>query len=977
MIGQTISHYRIVEKLGGGGMGVVYKAHDSHLGRTVAIKLLPPEKVADAERKRRFVQEAKAASALNHPSIITIYDIDQADGIDFIAMEYVAGKTLAQLIGGGRLPLAETLKYAIQMADALAQAHKANIIHRDLKPANVMVTEAGLVKVLDFGLAKLSQPAEDDSLGTTATMEPATQEGVVLGTVAYMSPEQVEGKKLDVRSDVFSFGAILYEMLTGERAFQGDSTISIMSAILRDTPASPRKTRPEVHRDVERLLAHCLEKNREARYTSGVELLAELRALESRLFGAAGASRSLWQALRRPRIAVPTIISLLALCLAGISLYQRNAKVRWARERGLPEIERLAGEEKYVAAFRLAQQAEKYVPRDPALLKLWPQVSRTISIVTKPPDAEVWFKNYRTPDAPWEYVGRSPINHLRVPQGFLRWKLEKRDLATVEGMGITADYTDPPAINIVLDEAQNAPPGMVRVSWFKNVWTELSIFLAGLEHVKGVPLPDYWIDKYEVTNKQFKEFVDRGGYEKREYWKYPFVEDERILPWEQASARFRDETGRPGPATWKLGEFPRGQEAYPVRGVSWYEAAAYAEFAGRSLPTIFHWAWAAGLPWSDAVVPFSNFAAEGPAAAETFKGMSPYGTYDMAGNVKEWCWNLAGSGKRYSLGGAWNEPLYMFNSPDALSPFDRAPNQGFRCAKYLGPLPQNVTDPISPPSRDYQREKPVSDDVFRLYRSLYSYDRTPLNPKIEPTSVSGEGWNRERISFDAAYGKERVLALLFLPKKSKPPFQAVILFPGSDVIYLRSSDLLETWGFDFILKSGRAVLYPIYKGTFERGDGLQTDVPATTSFYRDHMILWAKDMRRSMDYLETRPEIDRNKVGFYGISWGGALGAILPAIENRLKVSVLALGGFWLAPALPEVDQLNFAPRVTIPTLMLNGRYDFFFPVETSQLPMFRLLGTPKEHKRHKLYDSAHMIPFNEWVKETLNWLDRYLGPVR
>ena len=132
-----------------------------------------------------------------------------------------------------------------------------------------------------------------------------------------------------------------------------------------------------------------------------------------------------------------------------------------------------------------------------------------------------------------------------------------------------------------------------------------------------------------------------------------------------------------------------------------------------------------------------------------------------------------------------------------------------------------------------------------------------------------------------------------------------------------------------------------------------------------------------MDYLETRPEIDRNKVGFYGISWGGALGAILPAIENRLKVSVLALGGFWLAPALPEVDQLNFAPRVTIPTLMLNGRYDFFFPVETSQLPMFRLLGTPKEHKRHKLYDSAHMIPFNEWVKETLNWLDRYLGPVR
>ena len=457
MIGKTLGHYKVTERIGAGGMGVVYKARDLHLDRFVALKILPPEKVADAERKRRFVQEAKAASALNHPNIVHVYDIDQSDGTDYIAMEYVEGKTLSQLIGDERLPLVETLKYAMQIADALAQAHRANIIHRDVKPSNVMVAEAGLVKVLDFGLAKLSHPIEDDVQGTTATMEPTTRQGVVLGTVAYMSPEQVEGKRLDARSDVFSFGAVLYEMLNGGARLPGRlDDLHHVCHPARHTRVA-QKMRPEVPRDVERLLGRCLEKDREARYASGVELLADLRAIESHLFGAEGTSRSFWQMIRNPRIAVPGIVALIALCMAGVLLYQRSSKVRWAREQALPEIERLATEEKYVAAFKLAQQAERYIPRDPALLKLWPQVSRTISIVSKPPDAEVWMKEYKTPDAPWELVGRSPIHNLRIPQGFLRWKLEKKGLATVESCGITADLTDPPTINIVLDEAYRFP----------------------------------------------------------------------------------------------------------------------------------------------------------------------------------------------------------------------------------------------------------------------------------------------------------------------------------------------------------------------------------------------------------------------------------------------------------------------------------------------------------------------------------------
>ena len=222
-----------------------------------------------------------------------------------------------------------------------------------------------------------------------------------------------------------------------------------------------------------------------------------------------------------------------------------------------------------------------------------------------------------------------------------------------------------------------------------------------------------------------------------------------------------------------------------------------------------------------------------------------------------------------------------------------------------------------------------------------------------------------------------VIAYLYLPKNTKPPLQTVVFFHGSNAILARSIASANTAAIDFVIKSGRAVLLPVYKGTFERGDELASDYPNTTSFYRDHVIAWSKDLGRSIDYLETRPDIDRNRLAFYGLSWGGAMGAIMLPIETRFQAAVLYVGGFYLQKALPEVDQINFLPRVKIPVLMLNGRYDFFLPVGTAQLPFYRLLGTPKEHKRYMVYDTGHNIPRTELIKETLDWLDRYLGPVK
>jgi eukaryotic-like serine/threonine-protein kinase len=266
MIGKTISHYQIGEKLGEGGMGVVYKARDTSLDRYVALKLLPADKLASPERKQRFIQEAKAASALNHPHIVTIYEISQEDGNDFISMEYVAGKTLDALIPRNGMRLGEALKYAVQIADALAAAHAAGIIHRDIKPSNIMVGDDGRVRVLDFGLAKLAEQtlhaSPEAPTVTAAQAGPVTSEGIVLGTPNYMSPEQAQGLSIDVRSDIFSFGAVLYEMITGRRAFQGDSAVKTMAAIVQE---EPEVLPGEVPDDLRRLVTRCLRKDPERR----------------------------------------------------------------------------------------------------------------------------------------------------------------------------------------------------------------------------------------------------------------------------------------------------------------------------------------------------------------------------------------------------------------------------------------------------------------------------------------------------------------------------------------------------------------------------------------------------------------------------------------------------------------------------------------------------------------------------------------
>src|SRR6266567_1639239 len=268
--GVRIGPYEILALLGAGGMGEVYKARDTRLNRVIALKILPMEKVADADRKRRFLVEAQAASRLNHPNIVTIHDISEENSVCFIAMEYVAGTTLEQANTCSGLPLKHAMKYAAEIADALAAAHAAGIIHRDLKPANFIISEEGRVKLLDFGLAKLIEPSVPAAEAETATLH--TVPGAIMGTAAYMSPEQADGRELDARSDIFSFGSVLYEMLCGQRAFRGDSWISTLAAILHDEPRPLREIKEAIPASVEQHVSRCLHKDPAQRFQTMLEV---------------------------------------------------------------------------------------------------------------------------------------------------------------------------------------------------------------------------------------------------------------------------------------------------------------------------------------------------------------------------------------------------------------------------------------------------------------------------------------------------------------------------------------------------------------------------------------------------------------------------------------------------------------------------------------------------------------------------------
>jgi len=965
----TLGQYTVLARVGAGGMGVVYRARDKRLERDVAIKVFPPGVQIDETARKRFRKEAMALAKLNHPNVAAVYDVGEQDGTDYMVMEYVPGKSLAERVHAGALPVSEAVSLADEVAKALQEAHEQGIVHRDLKPANIVVTPKGHAKVLDFGLAKLLAPEG----GKDATLSLPGSVGLV-GTPRYMSPEQAQGGSVDERSDLWSLGVVLYETLAGKPPFDGKGGVGVLRAVLEQTPKPLHELRPDVPKEVERIVLRALQKDPSKRYQSAAEMERDLSSALGQITAAAvpPSSRELRLSLR---YAIPGGILIAVLIAAGAWLYYRLAQREWARDQAIPEIARLQEEHKALAASLLLEKAKRILPSDARLAQLASQNTIQVSVTSSPPGATVEIKDYLSPASAWYPLGTTPLNHIRIPAGYFRWRVSKKGVGVYEAAPFTRDADSGKFLkkqNFALDKEVAAP---ARMSWVAG--GRFLDYIGAIGWVGPYNLPPYYIDRYEVTNREYQKFVDAGGYAKRQYWTEKFVRDGREMKWEDAMALFRDSTGRPGPSTWEGGHYPEGQDDYPVSGVSWYEASAYAAFAEKSLPAFAQWYAAASNSETSDILQVSNISRSKIAPVGTFPGLGPYGTYDMAGNVREWVLNDTGVGTRFILGGAWHDQTYLYADPQALSPFDRSPENGFRCVRDTAPLPAAMLTPVKKLERDFSKKKAVQDDVFRAYLQLYAYDKTPLSTRIEGVVQDTPDWREEKITYNTAYDNQRMPAYLFLPKHIKPPYQTVVFYPSARVLAIHNSrNLGDLTFFDYIVQSGRAVLYPIYYGTYERQGA--TPWPGSAQWI-SYLAKNSKDLGRSIDYLDTRSDIDKSKIAYLGVSMGSAYGIIYATIaQSRLKTAIFLDGGYFLFPQPPGGDQADFAPRLKMPVLMVNGRYDYDFPPKDSQDPVFRMLGTPDADKRHVLFDTPHDVREQraQLVKIVLGWLDKYLGRV-
>jgi formylglycine-generating enzyme required for sulfatase activity len=683
------------------------------------------------------------------------------------------------------------------------------------------------------------------------------------------------------------------------------------------------------------------------------------------------------QSSKRP-VAQAAFLLLLGVAAAGWWYSGKDA--RWAQDAAIPGVEDYVELGDLEAAYALALQVEERLPGDPEMAEIWSSFTWKTSIPSSPPGVRVYRRPYENPDAAWQYLGITPIYDTRIPFGASVLRFEAEGLAPMQrviGGGILGEA------ELLIEEPPWAGFANVNPGGFR-LYAEDSL-PAGMVHVPGwqevmdgnvVVFRDFFLGKYEVTNAEFQSFVDAGGYRREDLWEHDFLDGGAVLSFDDAMARFVDRTGRPGPSNWDAGSYPDGTAGFPVTGISWYEAAAYARFAGFELPTLGHWRRALATGLLAFEIPATNVNGNGPVAVGSRAGIGWTGTFDMAGNAREWCYNEVDDGQRVILGGGWDDDAYVVESsvsdPHRLPPMDRSATNGLRLMSWneeaattrIAMRPIVVVDLLPIPD-------PVSDEVFDVKRRDFDYDHTPLNASIEET-VEFRHWRRQRVTLDGEAGEERITLLVYLPHGDASRYQTVLFWPGAGTQFMGSIDDYQ-FPLDFILRNGRAVAFPLLNGTFERR---MPKVPDwTTHAGRNLAAKEVREFRRMIDYLETRTDIQADKFAYYGKSWGGRMGAIVLAVEPRIRVAILNQAGI-NAGDHPDINVAHFLPRVTVPVLHFSGRYDTDFRFESSSRPFFERLGTKEADKRHVVSPTGHFVPRSAATGETLDWLDKYVGPV-
>ena len=966
--GTRLGRYEVRSLLGAGGMGEVYLAYDQDLEREVAIKVLREGAEETPERVRRFVQEAKAASALNHPNVATVFEIGSQDGLRFIAMELIPGESLRDRLRNGALPIDAAISLGMQIASGVAAAHHAGIVHRDLKPENVIVRPDGYAKVLDFGLAKLRQSRDSDA----ATLL-KTASGMTMGTLGYMAPEQLSGSDVTPAADVFSLGVVLYEMIAGRRPFEGATATEVATAILTKSPKplnAPGK--------LTGIISRALSKKAEDRYPTASEMLEDLR-------GVGGAAVA---ALPKARWRAKGLLAAIALILIAIAAlvvrHSRQAARAREAEASVTTAERLLKEGNFSQAYETASTALVAVPGEQRLTDVIAKSSESASFESDPPGATVFLERFQGP-AGRVRLGITPLRIPHLPLADFVVTFEKQGYASAKRPlpqypVFSRGEPRPPKparVSVKLFEAARVPPDMVAV-------TGGDYTLAGSSRAsdRRVNLRDFLIDRFEVSNRDYEAFVRDGGYRRGELWK--------TLPFGEVEKLFHDKTGLPGPRSWTGGAPPAGHEDHPVSDVTWHEASAYARWRGKQLPSIYQWEKAARYPMTAGIA--SSFPwgllGEGVDASERMNfngkgtmpvnsmpfGIGPSGAHHMAGNVSEWTRNPMPPG--YAVrGGSWNDALYTFGRTGAFPAMYASAEVGFRCVKALDGDGNDQGEFALSASGFVPQYRPVDDKAFVEIHARYEYSKTPMSARVVERVDQGD-WTREKIEYDV--DGRTVPAYLYLPKNYKRPLQVVHFSPAGDV-YNGWRTLPHSIEISLapIIRGGRAIFAVVMPGFIGRPEPPGFVQPDTRSVeFVDTTVRQVKELRRGLDYLGTRGDIDSSRIAFYAVSAGSGTGVVLAGVENRYR-SILLIGS-GIGPGevsdTAAANRINFAPHIAAPKLMVQGRYDESAPLKSDAEPLFRLLREPK---RLKVFEGGHVPAQSISIPMMTKWFDETLGRVQ
>ena len=635
----------------------------------------------------------------------------------------------------------------------------------------------------------------------------------------------------------------------------------------------------------------------------------------------------------------------------------------------LPKISRAYDDKNINYVFKKSKELLAEYPENQILKSFFIKSSWKVNVDSDLDKTDVYVKYGN--DSIWNYVGKTPVDSLSVPalgdENDFNLKLingEYEYISSDEEYGF---------FNISL--IQKLPKGFV----LKNSKSEVFVNMPGVFLGNNNKIDAFGVSKTEVSNIEYKEFIDKGGYENPDFWDFPTSINGKKYSFKNTIGLFTDKFGKSGPKNWTYGDFPDGEENFPVSGISWFEAKAYAKFRGLSLPNIFQWIDAAQLSGLILKLPDingSNYNTSKPRQVNlqlNESGLLP----NIAGNVREWVINSHGQDRKAILGGSYGTNEYTFNSFYSLSPFNRSLQNGLRLVKnFEKNFSYNDTIKVKHIERNFRLEKNVSDEVFEVYKSQFDYPNTPLNVEVNKIESPDKKYQIEKFEMSTTYkNDEKLYGYIITSERFKEMSKPIIEFPGAWAIFNNKLNIDEFIIKEkkYLLDEGYSIIIPVYHNTWDRKKTIKDWWPNETEEYKNTIIKIGKDFKRVVDFLETRKNLNIKKLSYMGYSWGSVTSNILLAIENRVKSAAIFVGGLMLQKSRKEIESHLYVRRIKIPILHIVGKLDGIFEFEDSFIPWNELVGTPDEDKKIVILDEiGHGLPKDLMIDKHLQFIKKY-----